>query len=62
MEKVVRVFDSAAEADAADAAFDAQLTPEERLQIVIDLRDLRHPDGSQQGLARVSHVIELEQS
>jgi hypothetical protein len=60
MEKVVRVFDSFAEADEADALFDAQLSPEERIQIVIDLRDLRHPDAAQQGLARVCRIVELE--
>jgi hypothetical protein len=62
MEKVVRVFNSFAEADEADALFDAQLSPEERIQIVIDLRDLRHPDAAQQGLARVCRITELEQS
>jgi hypothetical protein len=62
MEKVVRVFDSFAAADEADALFDAQLSPEERIQIAIDLRDLRHPNAAQQGLARVCRVVELERS
>ena len=62
MEKTVRVFDSFAEADQADALADAALTPEERLKIVIELRDRRHPDAAEQGLARVSRVTELEQS
>lgn len=62
MEKVVRVFDSAAEADKADALADAQLSPDERLRIVIELRERRHPNAAQQGLARVSRVVELEQS
>jgi hypothetical protein len=38
MEKVVRIFHSHAEADAADALFDAQLSPEERIRIAIELR------------------------
>jgi len=47
MEKVVRVFDSAAEADEADVLADAQSTPDERLRIVIELRDRRHPNAAQ---------------
>jgi hypothetical protein len=62
MEKVVRIFNSHAEADAADALFDAQLSPDERIRIVVELRDRRHPDAAQQGLARVYRVVELERS
>ena len=62
MEKTVRIFASLADADQADARDDAALTPKERLEIVIELRDRRHPDAAEQGLARVSRVTELEQS
>ena len=62
MEKVVRIFNSFAEADEADALFDSQLSPEERIQIAIDLRDVRYPDAAQQGLARVCRITKLEQS
>jgi hypothetical protein len=62
MEKVVRIFHSHAEADEADALWDAQLTPEERIRITLELRNLRHPDAAQQGLARVYRVVELERS
>ena len=62
MEKVVRIFHSHAEADEADALWDAQLTPEERIRMAIELRDRRHPDAAQQGLARVCRVVKLEQS
>jgi hypothetical protein len=62
VEKVVRIFDSHAAADEADALFDAQLSPEERLRIAIELRDLRHPDAAQQGLARVYRIVKLERS
>ena len=65
-EKNLRQVFDAAEAggavlffDEADALYDTQLTPEERIQIVIDLRDLRHPDA-QQRLARVCRIVELE--
>ncbi|MBV8846977.1 MAG: hypothetical protein JO307_29565 [Bryobacterales bacterium] len=62
MEKVVRVFDSLREADEADARTDAKLTPQERLSIVMELRDRRHPDAIKQGLARVCRITELESS
>jgi len=62
MEKVVRVFHGHAEADEADALYDAQLTPEERIRIAIELRDRRHPDAAQQGLERVCRIVELERS
>jgi hypothetical protein len=62
MEKVVRIFKSFEEADEADALFDATLTPEERLRILIELRDRRHPDAAEQGLARVCRVTKLERS
>ena len=62
MEKVVRVFSSFEEADEADARYYASLTPEERLRILIDLRDLAHPDAAEQGLARVYRVTQLERS
>jgi len=60
--KVVRIFKSHAEADEADALADAQLTPAQRIQRVIELRDRLYPDAAQQGLARVCRIIKLEQS
>lgn len=62
MEKVVRIFDSLAEADEAEAISEAQLSPDERIRITLELRNLRHPDAAQQGFARVSRVVELERS
>jgi hypothetical protein len=62
MERTLRVFDSFEEADQADAAWDAALTPAQRIQIVIELRDQRHPDAATQGFARVCRVVELERS
>jgi hypothetical protein len=44
MDKVIRVFHSLEEADAAAAREDAAMSPQDRLKILIDLRDLRHPD------------------
>jgi hypothetical protein len=62
MEKVVRVFQSFEEADEADARADASLSPQERLKILMELRDRRYPDASQQRLARVCRIVELESS
>jgi hypothetical protein len=62
MEKVVRFFASHAEADQAEALSDTQLSPDERIRIVVELRDRRHPDAAQQGLARVCRIVELERS
>jgi hypothetical protein len=62
VDKVVQVFASHAEAAEANALFEASLTPEERIAIVIELRDRRHPDAAKQGLARVWRVTELERS
>ena len=62
MDKVIRVFHSFEEADAADAREDAAMSPQDRLKILIDLRDLRHPDAAEQELARVARVVKLERS
>ena len=62
VEKTVSVFASFEDADAADARHDAAMSREERLNMVIDLRDRRHPDAAQQRLARVYRVVELERS
>jgi hypothetical protein len=62
VEKTVSVFGNFEDADEADARHDAAMSPEERLNIVIELRDRRHPDAAQQRLARVYRVVELERS
>ena len=62
MEKIVRVFGAFKDADEADARDDAAMSPEERLNILIELRDRHHPDAAEQRLARVSRVVELERS
>jgi hypothetical protein len=62
VEKKARTFASFKDADEADAREDAAMSPEERLHILIELRDRRHPDAAEQRLARVSRVIELERS
>jgi hypothetical protein len=62
VEKTVKVFASFEDADQADARYDAAMSPEERLNTVIELRDRRHPDAAEQRLAGVSRVVELERS
>jgi hypothetical protein len=62
MEKVVRIFQSAPAADEADAREDARMLPEQRIQMVIELRDRLYPDAAQQGLKRVCRITQLEQS
>jgi hypothetical protein len=62
MEKVVRVFNSFDEADAANREEHAQMTPEQRAEIFFQLRERAHPDAFTQGFARVYRVLELEQS
>ena len=62
MEKAIRVFASFEEADAADALSRAQLTPQQRVDIFIELRERANPDAFKQGLARVYRVLELERS
>jgi hypothetical protein len=62
VEKVVRVFDSFEEADAADVLSRAEMTPQQRVGIFFELRERAHPDAFKQGLARVYRVLELERS
>jgi hypothetical protein len=62
VETKVRVFASFEDADEADARDDAAMSPQERLNILIELRDRRDADAAEQRLARVSRVVELERS
>ena len=58
----MRVFASFQDADEADARQDAAMSSKKRLNILIELRDRRHPDAAEQRLARVYRVVELERS
>jgi hypothetical protein len=60
MEKAVKIFHSFEEADQAEHAALARLTPEERIEIVTRLREQRHPDADKQGFVRVYRVTQLE--
>jgi len=61
VEKRVRKFNSFEEADKANASEDMKMTPEQRVNLVLELRNRRHPDAAQQRLARVYRIIKLKQ-
>ena len=62
VEKTARVFANFEDADEADAREDAAMSSDERLKVLIELRDRRHPDAAEQRLARVCRVVALERS
>ena len=61
MERVVRIFRDHQEADAADAEEDLRMTPEQRVDTVLELQRWVYPDASEQGFARVYRITQLEQ-
>jgi hypothetical protein len=60
MEKVVRIFHSFAEADRAEREADRNMTPEQRIAVVLRLRCWAYPDATEQRLARVYRVVQRE--
>ena len=62
MEKRVRIFDNFKEADEADAKEYAEMSPQDKVNIVLELRNRHNPDALEQGLARVYRVIKLKRS
>ncbi|GAA5482545.1 hypothetical protein [Haloferula sargassicola] len=59
MEKVVVIHRSHWEAEEADNAYYRSLTPEQRLDILLELT---RPDEAQPRLERVYRIVELSQS
>jgi hypothetical protein len=59
VKKAVRIFSSFKEGEEADDLVAAQMTPEERLKITIELRDRRHPDAANQPMVRVCRIKKL---
>ena len=59
MEKTVRVFDSFEEADQADTEYYRSLSPAQRVEILLILRDQYSPydDEVTQGFERVCRII-----
>jgi len=62
VEKKVRIFSTFKDADESSARDDMAMSPDERVRVVIELRDRRHPDAAKQGLARVCRIIKRERS
>ena len=58
MEKVVRKFRTCDEADQADREYYRSLTPDERMEILLDLVEREH-DGASKRLERVYRVVKL---
>jgi hypothetical protein len=61
VEKVVRIFASFEEADAADRQADEQMSPQQRIEMLLSLRRLmvKEGDESAEKLERVLTVVEL---
>ena len=62
MEKVIRVFDSFSEAEAADIENDLRRSNVDRIELLLHLREMVYGDAVEQGFTRVCRVIEREQS
>lgn len=62
MEKVVRVFTSWEEADAANRRERLSMTPEERVQLFLSLQQRGFEDAGQQRIERVCRVLDPDQS
>jgi hypothetical protein len=62
VEKRVRKFSSFEQAEEAEIRDDMAMTPQERLEVVIELMNRNLPDGAQQRLARVFKIIKHERS
>lgn len=65
MERIVRKFASHAEADAADREYYHSLTPQQRMQIMLEVvRRYRESfgDDARQGLKRVYRIVKLGES
>lgn len=64
MEKVVKVFSSFEEADRADDEYYASLTPQERVDILLDMIAAYRESLGETGqrLERIYRVVELSES
>ena len=61
MEKVIRRFSSFEEADAADVKRDMELTPNQRLDLVMQLREQYYGDAVHQRLERVYRFVKRDE-
>jgi hypothetical protein len=63
MERVLRTFDKFGDAEKADDEFYASLTPQERLDILLEIvnQELEISGEAAKGLERIYRVIELSE-
>jgi hypothetical protein len=61
VEITVRRFENFEDADAADVEEDLRMTPEQRIAVVLELRERVYPGASEQRLERVCRITQLEQ-
>ncbi len=62
MDPVIRKFSSFAEADAAEEESDIQLTPQQRLLLIMQLREQFYGDAVHQRLDRVCRIVKRDES
>ena len=62
MEKVARTFKSHAEAERADLAYYRSLTPQQRLDLLLEMVSQAISHEPEQGFARVCRIIKLHES
>lgn len=61
MEKVIRIFNSFAEAERSDYEFYQSLTPQQRLEMVFDIVANAYPDEIKRRSERVYRITKLEE-
>ncbi len=62
VEKVVRIFQSFEKADEADLHERQSMTPEERVEVFLEIQQRSFHNAADERLARVYRVLTLEQS
>ena len=62
MERVVGIFHSFRESDRATKRYYLSLTPEQWMEIFLELLHREQPDENQQGRPRVYRIVKLQES
>jgi hypothetical protein len=62
MDIVARKFNSFAESERADREYYRSLTPEQRLDILLDLIARAYPEAASQPIERVYRIIKLHET
>lgn len=61
MEKGGRIFRSFEEAEAATIAEHMRMSPNDRIELLLELQKMRFPDATEQRLAPVCRITQFEQ-